>query len=571
MRTYLLTLISVLLCADLFAVPAQRQQRRLTLADGTTVVATLCGDEHYHWWQTADGQVLEEVEGMPSRYVRSQATAEEAAARGIALRAKAAAPQRIGSQATAPLPATGSPKVPVVLVNFQDSVFHVADTDEGIREYYDRYCNGTRDGQLYKGHGSYGAIRDYFAQQSDSIFMPEFVIIGPVTLDHPEEYYGANGSGKDSRYSEFRNHAIAKATQLYDGDWMDFDNRGLEQVDMVFFIFAGCGEANGGPSTTIWPKESTGSITLNGIKFATSACCNENRGRTDENGNVIQTKPDGIGIMCHELSHALGLPDFYDTRSNATAFGMDLWSLMDYGCHADNGATPCAYTAYERDFMGWRSMQELTEWGSVTLASLEADGVGMKIVNDENANEYYVLENRQPIGWDSSVGSFGHGLQVTHVDYDATRWRSNNVNTDPTHQRMTIIAANNLYYGTSNPETTSAEMLINTWKGNMYPFVGYNADGNHVRNDSLTANSTPAATVYTAAGYLGKNLYDIHEHGANLVSFYFGNNFVVGIDEANIAPVHKPQAAFDLMGRRVATEALPAGIYVIGGRKVVIK
>ncbi|MDE5787498.1 MAG: hypothetical protein K2H79_03000, partial [Bacteroidaceae bacterium] len=91
--------------------------------------------------------------------------------------------RKIGSQATAPLKSIGVQHVPVVLVAFSDKAFSVADTNEEVNAYYQKYCNGTMDGRIYTGHGSHGSIRDYFVEQSDSAFFPEFTVIGPVTLD----------------------------------------------------------------------------------------------------------------------------------------------------------------------------------------------------------------------------------------------------------------------------------------------------------------------------------------------------------------------------------------------------
>ena len=507
MRRLFTLLLSTFLCASIYAVPALRVRRPVQLVDGSTIVVTLYGDEYYSWLLSDDGFVVEPTEAGDV-YVKTTLTMEDAVAAGkknIVHRA----PRRIGSQASAPLPAKGIVRIPVILVNFTDSVFHVADTDEGIREYYNLFCNGTFDGQLYRGAGSYGSIRDYFVQQSDSLFFPEFTVFGPVTLSNPESTYAGDGT-------LFSREAVQLATKEYSIDWSDFDNRNKNWVDMVFIIFAGCGSNTTGNKTNhVWPNErSIGKVTIDGttiVNFVCSGCCSENS-YGNRNG-VPAVKPDGIGVMCHELSHALGLPDFYDT--NYKAFGMDLWSLMDYGCYASGGYCPGAYTAYERDFMGWRSLQELTKPCDLTLLPMEKGGVGYKIVNEENPNEYYVIENRQRVGWDTGVGYYGKGMQVTHVDYDSGRWNNNNVNTDAKHQRMTIIAANNRYIGTCVDSATGDD-LLKTWAGNLYPFES---------NDSLTAYSTPAATVFTSSGFMNKDINAICQLEDGSITLYFGNDY----------------------------------------------
>lgn len=425
--------------------------------------------------------------------------------------------RKSASQATAPLRAVGEKKIPVVLVAFADMPFIAAETDAAVNEYYQKFCNGTRDGNLYKGHGSYGCIRDFFAQQSDSAFLPEFVIIGPVTLDNGYATYGQNSGGKgtDKGFTQFRSDALTKAMEVYN-DWSIFDNDGNGNIDMVFFVFAGMGENNtqGKYPDLLWPKETIASTTINSTVFATSAITCEARPKTWNEGKtqVLETKTDGVGVFIHELSHALGLPDFYDT--NYKAFGMDIWSVMDYGEYGiDNGFNPGNYTAYERDFMGWRPLIELTEPCVVTIPCFADGGYGYKIQNEASANEYYVIENRQAKGWDNKICTIGHGLQVTHVDYDATKWNTNNVNTDKTHQRMTIIAANNRYIGTS--QSSDGTALMQTWQGNLYPGDTYNY--------SLTDESTPAAEVFTGV-LIHKPLRNITENTDGTVTVCFCTN-----------------------------------------------
>lgn len=575
MRQFFFTLIFMLVSLSVMAVPADPSPRQVRLTDGSVITIYLVGDEHYSWFQTADGFIVEQV--APDVYELTKRRAEEEQQTALQERTNAMrrAPRRIGSQATAPLPSFGSPRVPVILVNFKDSVFTVADGDESINHYYDLYCNGTRDGNLYQGHGSYGSIRDYFSDQSNGKFTPEFTIFGPVTISREVAYYGKkSGSTKDLNYNQFVREAIDSVARKFAVDWKQFDNKGGGKVDMVFIIFAGCGENSSGNTDHIWPNErSIGTVSLSdgsSVSFVCSGCCSEKamRSRKVDEQSSKYTVPDGIGVMCHELSHALGLPDFYDTYYKA--YGMDLWSLMDYGCYAGNGNVPCAYTAYERDFMGWQPLVTLTDPGLYTVDPIADGGIGYKVINEENANEYYILENRQKVNWDRSLGSMGHGLQVTHVDYNAESWMINMVNSVANHQRMTVISANNEYNGSTalqNGKCTQAEM-IECWAGTLFPYV---KDG-VVMNDSLTAFSIPAATVYTRSGFMNQDLHAIHENADKSVTFYFGNDYVDGLTQPSATPSLTSSPMYDLSGRPVtASGSLRKGVYIQAGRKRLIR
>ncbi len=570
MNRYILSAIGLLVSAYLWAVPAQHIRREVRLVDGTTVMATLYGNPHFSWMLTDDGVVLQESEEQPGCFVRTSLSQSEAGQRMAALSEShhKRSPRHIGSQNTAPLPAVGSPKIPVLLVSFADEDFTVAETDEGVREFYDLYCNGTRDGKMYTGHKSRGSIRDYFIEQSDSIFQPEFVIIGPVKLSNNYAYYGKNqGSSKDPNYTKFTSEAVNLAVENFDIDWLGlFDNRNKGQVDIVFYLFAGLGEANSGETDRIWAKEMTNSTTVNNIRFATSACTGELRPGAD--GKV---QMDGIGIMCHELSHALGMPDFYDTSYKA--FGMDVWSLMDYGCYGSNGYCPCAYTAYERDFMGWQNLEVLEKsQKNITLQPVALGGKGYKINHPTNANEYYILENRQRVAADLGICQYGHGLQVTHVDYNSSKWNNNSVNTDASHQRMTLIAANNRYIGTSRNDATWDDITL-TWEGNLYPYTSYDEADNVLGvNDSLTNNSVPAAKLFNVNDVgtyvMNKPIMNIRENDDKTVSFDFFasmDDLATGLNAAP-ASATEPEQLFDLFGRRVVNPR--KGVYVVNGKLI---
>lgn len=350
---------------------------------------------------------------------------------------------------SAPLPTTGSPKIPVILVQFPNLKFSVADTEEGVVANYKDFFNageGVMPGQ--SGHQSACSVKEYFRQESGGKFTPEFSIIGPVTLSEGYEYYGDNGSrgdGGDIHIGTLYSEACKLAVKNYSVDWTEFDNKHNGKVGFVFFIYAGYGENAVDDTYTIWPKESTTSLTVRyddkTVVFGSYGCTCE----------LLFNGQDGIGPVIHEMGHGLGFPDFYDTTYRS--FGMDMWSFMDSGCYIMFDTWIACMNGHERDYIGWSDLIELDpdESYTLTLDPMSEGGKAYKLPNKANTNEYLVLENRQNRGQDKYLPNLSydnyvtygnsHGLLVTHIDYLRSSWANNAVNTNPSHQRCTIIPA----------------------------------------------------------------------------------------------------------------------------------
>jgi len=231
--------------------------------------------------------------------------------------------------------------------------------------------------------------------------------------------------------------------------------------------------------------------------------------------------------MCHEFSHCLGYPDFYDTDYSGGQ-GMGYWDLMDSGSYNDDGFQPAGYTSYERMLAGWATPTELTKTLQVNnMPDLQTSGQSYVIYNPGNANEYFLLENRQQTGWDESLP--GEGLLILHVDYSATDWAYNTPNDDPSHQRMTWIPADNKYQ-----YTTYDGLKYYTTTGMVndpFPYGSVNAFG---------ANTTPAAKLYNkntdGTYYLNTSVINITQNTDGTVSFKYQG-------ETNVAtPTFSPAA-----------------------------
>lgn len=336
----------------------------------------------------------------------------------------------------------------VILVEFPDLKMSTNDTQW---VFYDMF-----NGKGYNNNGHIGSVSDYFADQSYGKLLLDFDIVGPLTVSRDMAYYGSNKGigGSDRNPRQMVAEACLQAdTQV---NYRDYDWDGDGEVDQVFVVYAGYGEASGAPSYTIWPHESSlgtdgywgeGKLTLDGTIIDTYACSSELAG-------TIGTTLDGIGTACHEFCHCLGLPDFYDI-SYTGGFGMHCWDLMDAGVNAGprgNGEVPYGFSAYERWFAGWLTFREVRHSQAILdMPDVAAEPVAYVIRNQENTDELFILENHQAARWFSYAHTTAgcHGLMVTHVDYDPANWTSNRVNNNNRHQRMSIIPAD-ASYGTLN-------------------------------------------------------------------------------------------------------------------------
>ncbi len=481
-RRTLIALSCLLTATQLFAVTADPVSLTISQRDGMALTIHLFGDEHMHGWLTTDGvPVLQDASGAWVYPVIHRGALQAGAllahdpeARSwserlyvdthkdellsfqrecwYAASSKADVHRRARRAKTLGTPTTyiGQKKGLVLLVNFKDTQM----SEAGTHEEFNNMFNQTG----YNHFDHIGSVHDYFFSQSYSLFDLTFDVIGPLTLSQNLAYYGSNqiDKGNDRHPAEM----IAEACRAADRyvNYADYDWDGDGEVEQVFVIYAGYGEHAGAPTYTIWPHESnlasraaaadgTGPITLDGVRIDTYACSCELRGR-------YGTSLNGIGTACHEFSHCLGLPDFYDI-SYTGGFGMSYWDLMSSGSQCgpnSNGEVPRGFTAYERWFAGWLQLRPITESCHIDdLTNLGLMPVAYLVANPDAPNEYFILENHQNRGWFSYAGDATecHGLMVTHVDYDSNAWSQNRVNNNNRHQRMCIVPADN-DFGTKN-------------------------------------------------------------------------------------------------------------------------
>jgi len=522
-----------------WSVPAKRGWFDVQKTDGTTIEAEMVGDEFWHGIVTKEGMLLREVES--GLY---ETTNDNIADIDIAvLRAQSPLKQReteykrltsenIGNNMK-PM-GIGDRKFPgkvlVILVGFADKHF--------------TKTNATFNNMLNEETGpcnnKSGSVKQYFQNSSYGKYNPTFDVYGPYTLDNNCTYYGGNSGGSDKNPMQMIVDAAAKlAADKGNNVFQQYDCDNDGYVDNIFVFYAGYGENAGGGSDCIWPHQSyvysswvSGTTTYGGVTLANYACTCELRGNSG-------STTSGIGPFCHEFSHVIGLPDLYDTGYSGHRT-CSLWDVMDAGNYLNNEHTPPAYSAYERFYLGWLTPTLLSEGETINLEDLN-NGQGQAYLiseteqhnlngADPNPSEFFILENRQLVGWDSYLP--GAGMLITKVKYSDYKWENNVVNNSSNNMGVDIIEAGGVhgYYaqasdafpGTNNVTSytpydgqplTEIEDFFGTIKfkykgGRLYYKVGFDAMGRSIcRTQELVESGIGAGielpTVSTVSeGYI---------------------------------------------------------------------
>ena len=609
MKRILISAVLSLCAAITFAIPAKKNWKVVSQSDGTIIRVSQAGDEHLHYYITEDNVPL--YKAADNRYCyltiengklyNSGVLAHESAARSakelqvmntihdlapiarqMAAKKRSAAkrcarPNRLPSKDDRSV-FKGSKKALVILAAFSDKSFSKG--DDAIVKFYDEVLN--QEG--YSQNGAAGSVHDYFKDMSRGEFDLTFDIVGPVKVSKSATYYGGASPimGGTDHIGEFITEAINKADEKCDIDWKKYDWDDDGEVEQVFVLYAGYGQATGGPTGTIWPNawtldealqnsDGNGGFSIDGVFINQYACSNE---LYLDSGTV----PMGLGVFCHEFSHCMGLPDMYDTNYGSTPTMGD-WDLLAGGSYNGPqgiGWCPAGWTSYERAYAGWLELTELKAGDIIKgMTSLEdADGKAYVIYNDNHKDEYYLLENHKGMGWDRYTPE--NGLLIIHVDYDKDLFDNNIVNSKG---EFTPAEGYDKYFTNDHPRMAPFSR-VRSIQNDTY-FYTYPMDAPRGVVDSLTDTSKPAAELYNALAdgskLMGKPVYNIEKDDDGNISFTFmtKEKETDAIQDIAIAEAAADDdTVYDITGKKAGRIAdiksgrLKAGIYIIGGKRL---
>ena len=585
--------------------------------DGTQLTIRINGDADFNWVSTLDGVVLKQVgngyyvanidtngmlssSGTLAHDADKRSSAEQSLCKKQDVKAFLTVntrPERLaatrgfgGKSSTSFFPHTGSPRAIVLLVQFANRPFKVQP-----RKAFNQYLNSMADKHQDFGNAedrNTGSVKKYFSDMSGGKFKPQFDLYGPITMPKNVAYYG-EGSSSMERYRELVYDACTMMDDSLDFSMYDADKDG--NVDLVYIIYAGYGESVSSIDSTLWPKAFVcgTDIKKDGKYVRLAGISNELNGRPDGNYNSKSgLLINGVGLFCHEFSHCMGLPDFYPTvspqwttandKQDFDAYdnqGMEEWDVMDNGIYLYNGYSPTAYTAWEREKMGWLTIETLTKEGKVELKSIDEGGKAYRIKNDKNTsgNEYYIVENIQAKGWNKKLPV--SGMMVSHVEYVPRAFSvfhggDNSVNNIKKHPRMTIVPADGYLPSSYRKVSDNSNLTAPYMKkkqydeqlaGDLYP--GKN-NVNRLTDAQNMVNYAP-----WMGGMLNKPIYNIALKNGIVTFDFLKDQTSTGIEQPeSTTDSSNEDKIYTIDGRYVGTnlKALPKGVYIKGKKKVVV-
>ena len=530
MKKTLLLIAMGMVCMFAHATPADPTPAKVTQPDGTTVTVQLHGDEFFNYLTTLDGYTVVKNEAGYYTYARldgNQLVASDRIARDNRTAADKAYLAGVSKGLTSKDQVERGAKLLnqrnnlirgighgghmdyskfrglIILINYTDRKFddYVPWNYTPI-DFYEAMINSHDYQGFTLPAGTkvecMGSVCDYYYDNSFQQFDPHFDILGPV--DVPFACTDAHQFNCDSIFF------AALQTLDPDVDFSQYDTDEDGTADMVFFLVAGHGsDYSANNRDYLWPhmKNFTESPVLDGVNFKLYACSTNMIGEENEyyvNFNNVA----GIGTICHEFSHCLGLPDFYDADGVGSG-GTNLthpmtWSVMASGFKNNNGRNPAGYSLFERYALGFAQPVLIEGEGTITVPALEKSNTGYRM-NTANEGEYFIIENRQRVKWDKNLA--GPGMLIWRVDSTNVEvWENNLVNSNPNHMYYELLRAkfsglndsyNDPFPGVAKVTsiTNATQPNLRTWDGKLskYAFVNITEADSIITFDVVKDNS----------------------------------------------------------------------------------
>ena len=231
----------------------------------------------------------------------------------------------------------------------------------------------------------------------------------------------------DSSPTSFRNthikNAITSSAVDSHMNFSDYDTNGDGSISrkelQIIFIVSG-GEASYGDSQShsiwalAWSFESFNAVTVDGVKIMTYQGDPQKDGSFARFGANHATHKATIGVIAHELGHAmLSLRDYYD---NGGGSGLGIYDLMSGGSwaskHSDDydGMSPTQLTAFNKIDAGLDT--NISAISSTQTLTIKCSSKDIIKLNTTKVHEYFLVECR-----DTLIASSDESFPNARVNY----------------------------------------------------------------------------------------------------------------------------------------------------------
>ncbi len=302
-------------------------------------------------------------------------------------------------------------KLALVLIEFPDVKHNAKITPKDWEQEFFSTKSYTRTAT---GQTAYGSLNDFYSELSSGLFHVQGKAFEAVQVSRNRLEYSTTGSTAGTGSARGGNGDSTLLREALDKLAAREGANVLNGYDAMAFLYAG-GVAARELTSVYWPHSSM--MAYRNRRFRYLVAAEGGRRMTD------------ISTMCHEFGHVLGLPDLYIRRTrpgdatpqppqrpaNPYAESLGNWDLMSVQV---GGGRPQHMSAWSKERLGWLTpaIIDPTVKQDLVLAAVENKTKQcFKIPVRPDGSEYFLLENRQRMGFDASVP--GTGLLIWRVVY----------------------------------------------------------------------------------------------------------------------------------------------------------
>lgn len=412
----------------------------------------------------------------------------------------------------------------VLLIQFKDLKFKdnppfTNSTDDQIVTAFNNLFNK----KGYSADGAVGSVKDFFTEVSYGK-LEYNTVVSPIITLYDQSYKEFSWSLGENVVVPRLQAAIKKALEQLDRQGYDFKSLwpNSNKPDVFSILHAG-GGAESGNLDFIWSHQwYISPLTLDNITFESYQIEPAGRGKYGNQGLIR------IGVLCHETLHVFGLPDLYDASYRTGGLGN--FCLMAGGeWNGSDGACPAHPSVWCKKELGWITCKRAVEGINTIGESATDDEAFYKFAPSSfNSKEYFLMENRQSVGFDKHLPGNKRGLLIYHIDENMSKEDGN----DTMVNKHYLVALEEAGSGTSN------------W--NYFPCMtpGFNGtDTDYFRNNNVSyfnddCNSSPNSKSYDGK-LSGIKISEISS-SSSLMTFAYGKDVVIVDDLSNVVCFPNP-------------------------------